>query len=163
MNANPHDWNSREIDEATLTAYALGQLGQQEQAQAWSRRHRQRGTDGQRAVGFDTRQRRVESLHGEHGVFPCGIAPNCVVDDEVVPGVRPLEVGARLLGHAADTGQVQPARKPRRPTAPVAMEIKLVALEALEGGADKKDVAQVVGVGPHNRISEVVFGGNDTN
>ena len=41
----------------------------------------------------------------------------------------------------ADTGQVQAARKPRRNTAPVAMEVKVVALEAIEGGADKKDVA----------------------
>jgi len=48
---------------------------------------------------------------------------------------------------APDTGKVQAARKPRKVTAPVAMEVKMVAIEALEGGADKKDVATVIGVG----------------
>jgi len=46
-----------------------------------------------------------------------------------------------------DTGQVQPARKKRRHSPPVAMEVKLLAIEAIEGGADKKDVATVIGVG----------------
>lgn len=46
-----------------------------------------------------------------------------------------------------DTGQVRPAPKPRRSGPPAAMEVKLVAIEALEGGANKKDVAEVVGVG----------------
>ena len=49
---------------------------------------------------------------------------------------------------ANDTGKVMPAAaRPKRRSPPVAMEVKLVALEALEGGANKKDVAKVTGVG----------------
>ena len=48
---------------------------------------------------------------------------------------------------ANDTGKVEPAAKSSRRSHPVAKEVKLVALEALEGGANKKDVAAVVGVG----------------
>ena len=47
-----------------------------------------------------------------------------------------------------DTGQVQPARTTRRRSPPAALEVKLLAIEALESGADKKDVAEVIGVGP---------------
>ena len=46
-----------------------------------------------------------------------------------------------------DTGQVQPARKTRRRIPPVALEVKLLAIEAIENGADKKDVAEVIGIG----------------
>ncbi len=46
-----------------------------------------------------------------------------------------------------DTGQVQPARKTRRRSPPAALEVKLLAIEAVESGADKKDVAKVIGVG----------------
>jgi len=49
---------------------------------------------------------------------------------------------------APDTGQVQPAKATRRRSPPVAMEVKLLAIEALEAGAHKKDVAKVIGVGP---------------
>jgi transposase InsO family protein len=48
---------------------------------------------------------------------------------------------------AADTGQVQPARSQSRRSPPVAMEVKLLAVEALESGADRRDVAAVIGVG----------------
>jgi transposase InsO family protein len=48
----------------------------------------------------------------------------------------------------ADIGQVQPARKGGRRSSPVAMEVKLLAIEALESGAEKLDVAAVIGVGP---------------
>ncbi len=47
---------------------------------------------------------------------------------------------------AADTGQVEPARPRGQRSPPVAMEVKLLAIEALEGGAEKRDVARVIGV-----------------
>jgi len=49
---------------------------------------------------------------------------------------------------ANDTGQVQAARKTRHRSPPVAMEAKLLAIEALEGGADRKDVAKILGIAP---------------
>jgi transposase InsO family protein len=49
---------------------------------------------------------------------------------------------------SADSGQVQAARASGRRSPPVAMEVKLLAIEALESGADKRDVATVIGVGP---------------
>ena len=48
---------------------------------------------------------------------------------------------------ANDTGKATPAAKPKRKSPPVALEVKLVAIEAIESGANKKDVAAVVGVG----------------
>ena len=47
---------------------------------------------------------------------------------------------------AADTGQVEPARPRSRRSPPVAMEVKLLAIEALEDGAERRDVARIVGV-----------------
>ncbi len=47
----------------------------------------------------------------------------------------------------ADSGQVQPARASGHRSPPVAMEVKLLAIEALESGAEKRDVASVIGVG----------------
>ena len=49
---------------------------------------------------------------------------------------------------APDTGQVQAARKTRRRSPPLALEVELLAVEAIENGADKKDVAEVIGIGP---------------
>ena len=46
-----------------------------------------------------------------------------------------------------DTGQVQPAKASRRRSPPAAMEVKLLAIEALEAGANRKDVAKIIGVG----------------
>ena len=48
----------------------------------------------------------------------------------------------------ADIGQVQPVRAGTRRSPPMAMEVKLLAIEALESGAEKRDVASVIGVGP---------------
>jgi transposase InsO family protein len=46
-----------------------------------------------------------------------------------------------------DTGQVKPAKRSTRRSPPLAMEVKLLAIEALEGGVDKEDIAAVIGVG----------------
>jgi transposase InsO family protein len=49
----------------------------------------------------------------------------------------------------ADTGQAQPARKNTRGHGPpVAFEAKLLALEAVAGGADKKDLAALLNINP---------------
>jgi len=53
----------------------------------------------------------------------------------------------------SDTGQVQPARKTRRRIPPVALEVKLLAIEAIENGADKKDVAEVIGIGKSTLVT----------
>jgi transposase InsO family protein len=54
---------------------------------------------------------------------------------------------------AADSGQVQPARTSSSRSPAVAMEVKLLAIEALENGAEKRDVAGVIGVHPSTLAS----------
>ena len=46
----------------------------------------------------------------------------------------------------ADTGQVQPAKKVTRRSPPVPLEVKLLALEALQTGLTIKEVAGIIGV-----------------
>jgi transposase InsO family protein len=47
---------------------------------------------------------------------------------------------------SSETGAVEPARTKGRRTSPVALEVKLLAIEAVEGGAETRDVARVIGV-----------------
>ena len=54
---------------------------------------------------------------------------------------------------AADSGQVQRARRSSSRSPAVAMEVKLLAIEALESGAEKRDVAEVIGVHPSTLTS----------
>ena len=54
---------------------------------------------------------------------------------------------------SADTGRVEPAQARGRRSPPIAMEVKLLAIEALEGGAEKRDVAKVIGVHPSTLTS----------
>jgi transposase InsO family protein len=67
---------------------------------------------------------------------------------------------------APETGKVQPAQKKTvRRSPPAALEVKLLAIEALENGIDRKDLADVVGVEPstlaswHKQYREVGVGG----
>ena len=46
----------------------------------------------------------------------------------------------------ADTGQVQKARKTIKRSSPVAMEVKLLAMEALESGMSPQEVGDLLGV-----------------
>ena len=48
---------------------------------------------------------------------------------------------------AGDTGQVQKARKGVKRSPPLAMEVKILALEALESGLSAIEVGELVGVG----------------
>jgi transposase InsO family protein len=48
---------------------------------------------------------------------------------------------------AADTGQVQKAKKTVKRCPPVAMEVKVLAVEALESGLSASEVGELVGVG----------------
>jgi len=50
------------------------------------------------------------------------------------------------VGEAADTGQVQKSKKAVKRSPPVAMEVKLLAIEALESELSAGDVAEIVGV-----------------
>ena len=50
------------------------------------------------------------------------------------------------VGEPADTGQVQKSKKAVKRSPPVALEMKLVALEALEAGLAPEDIAELVGV-----------------
>ena len=47
----------------------------------------------------------------------------------------------------ADTGRVQKAKKTIKRSPPVAMEVKILALEALESGLSANEVGELVGVG----------------
>jgi transposase InsO family protein len=47
---------------------------------------------------------------------------------------------------AADVGEVQKSKKPVKRSPPVALEVKLLAIEALESDLPARDVAEVVGV-----------------
>lgn len=49
---------------------------------------------------------------------------------------------------SADAGRVRKSRKTVRRAAPVAMEVKLLALEALEAGLSPDEVGELAGVGP---------------
>lgn len=49
---------------------------------------------------------------------------------------------------AADTGQVQPARTGVHRSSPQPLEVKLLAIEALENGLERKEVAPLIGVTP---------------
>jgi hypothetical protein len=46
----------------------------------------------------------------------------------------------------ADTGQVQKSKKAVKRSPPVALEVKLLAIEALESDLPAEDVAEIVGV-----------------
>ena len=46
----------------------------------------------------------------------------------------------------ADSGEVQKSKKAVKRSPPVALEVKLLAIEALESDLPPKDVAEVVGV-----------------
>jgi transposase InsO family protein len=48
--------------------------------------------------------------------------------------------------HLPDTGQVQKAKRTIKRSPPVAMEVKVLAMEALETGLSPKDVGEIVGV-----------------
>jgi len=52
----------------------------------------------------------------------------------------------RQVVEPADAGQVQKSRKTVKRSPPVALEVKLVAIEALESGLAAPDIAEVVGV-----------------
>ena len=45
-----------------------------------------------------------------------------------------------------DTGQVQPAKKTSRRSPPVPLEVKLLALDALQTDLSVKEVADIIGV-----------------
>ena len=45
-----------------------------------------------------------------------------------------------------DTGQAIPSRKTIHRSPPIAFEAKLLAIEAIDCGADRHDVAEVLGV-----------------
>ncbi len=47
-----------------------------------------------------------------------------------------------------DTGQVVPARKKITRSSPIAFEAKMLAIEAINCGADRQDIAQILGVKP---------------
>ena len=51
-----------------------------------------------------------------------------------------------------DTGQAVPARKKITRSSPIAFEAKMLAIEAINCGADRQDIAQILGVKP-NTIS----------
>ena len=51
-----------------------------------------------------------------------------------------------------DTGQAIPVRKKIHRSPPIAFEAKMLAIEAIDCGADRHDLAQVLGVKP-NTIS----------
>ena len=51
-----------------------------------------------------------------------------------------------------DTGQAIPVRKKIHRSPPIAFEAKILAIEAIDSGADRHDVAEVLGVKP-NTIS----------
>jgi len=47
---------------------------------------------------------------------------------------------------ASDTGQATPALRSPRNSPPAAVEVTLLAVEALEEGVDRRDVARIIGV-----------------
>ena len=48
-----------------------------------------------------------------------------------------------------DTGQAVAARKKITRSSPIAFEAKMLAIEAINCGADRQDIAEVLGVKPH--------------
>ena len=48
---------------------------------------------------------------------------------------------------AGDTGQIQKAKRTVKRSPPLAMEVKILALEALESGLSANEVGELVGVG----------------
>ncbi len=49
---------------------------------------------------------------------------------------------------APDTGQAVPARKNIRRSSPVVFEAKMLAIEAVNCGADRQDIAKILGINP---------------
>ena len=47
-----------------------------------------------------------------------------------------------------DSGQAVPARKKNHRSSPVSFEAKMLAIEAVNCGADRQDIAQVLGIKP---------------
>jgi hypothetical protein len=47
-----------------------------------------------------------------------------------------------------DTGQAVPARKNIRHSSPVVFEAKMLAIEAVNCGADRQDIAKILGINP---------------
>jgi len=54
----------------------------------------------------------------------------------------------RKVPRASDTGQAVPARKRIRRSSPVVFEAKMLAIEAVNSGADRQDIAKVLGINP---------------
>jgi hypothetical protein len=54
--------------------------------------------------------------------------------------------GSRPAPPASDAGQVQKRKRPVKRSPPVAMEVKLLALEALESGLSAQEVGELVSV-----------------
>ena len=54
----------------------------------------------------------------------------------------------KKISRAPDTGQAVPARKKIRRSSPVVFEAKMLAIEAVNSGADRQDIAKILGINP---------------